>query len=723
MKVRPGKISITIVALLACLLGVGIASAQNSIPEGYSLVAENQQLELYLHEADTKLLVRDIASGEVWYTNPDTSQHPSIARLWKSHMESQVVIQYTDENKRTPRTTDNVNEDAIVSYQPIQDGVRVTFRMQALGFEIPVEYTIGEGYLEARIRDEDLLETSGNMILDIWLMPFFSSVPNTAEGYMVIPDGSGAVANFKSDHPSYNAQFEEAVYGRDQFRLGSIAIGQDVYWRQDQRDVGMPIFGMVEGSKAFLGVVTEGDFDATIIAGPSGYIVPFYRTFAKFTVRKGYQAPLSRTRQVPTWESSRIETDRAVRYYFLTDDDANYIGMANTYRSYLQQRFEIAGRLHMKEDTPALHLRIVNAVLKPGLLLDELMVMTTFEQAREMVQNLVDNGVDHMDITLVGWSKGGLNERLPQRLPAEKALGGDQGLRDFISWANSMGFDVFLEDNYVDAYQTNGGFNTRHDVVRSPSRLPLNSGDHYVLSPLVAFERFARRDIPEIKERYGANGLELTHFGRRLMLDRNFNYRLEREDTAFWWLQIANLAKEELGRVAVRGSSTWLLAVADKMVNVPIEPSNVLFVDHSIPFLQIVISGLVPYTTDPGNLRNDPRREFLKMLEYGAVPSFELTWEDSALIKETSYSTLFSSKFETWLPEVVAEFEVANKEMGYLKAMSITEHEQLADNVFVTGYEDGSRVYVNYEDEDFETEDGVFIPALDYVLIRGGEHS
>lgn len=713
---------IGLVIVLACLLAfTGLAGAQSSIPSGYRLTAENQYLELYLNEEEAHLMVRDKATGEVWHTNPDTEGH-SIASLWRSHMNSQVVVDYTDDKKRTTRTTNNQNEEAIVSYQPIQDGVRITFTMEALGFVIPVEYTLGDNYLEVKIRDEDLLETGSYMIVNMWLVPFFGSVPNTAEGYMVIPDGSGAVANFREDHPDYTAQFQEAVYGRDTFRLGRFALGQDVFWRSTARQVGMPVFGMVEENKAFLGVVTEGDFDATIVAGPSGYIVPFYRTFAQFSVRKSYQAPLSRTRNVPTVETARVAADRAVRFYLLTGEDANYIGMANTYRDYLQERFHIAGRLNMKEDRAPFHLRLFMSITKPGLVLDQLVVMTTFEQAKEIVQTLVDAGVDHMDISLVGWSKDGYGEKLPHRLPAEPKLGGDQGLREFTEWANEQGFRVFLEDNYVDAYEVNGGFNTRHDVVRSPSKLPLNAGDHYILSPLVAYERFARRDIPEMAKRYGVDGLELSYVGSRLMLDRNANYRLEREDTAFWWLQIAKLAKEELGNVIVRGNSTWMLAVADKMVDVPIENSTVRFVDHSIPFYQIVISGLVPYSSDPSNLRNDPRRDFLKMIEYGAIPTFELTYADSSLLKETAYSTLFTSQYEMWLPEVVSEYQIANVEMGYLKTMAITAHSQLAENVFVTGYEDGSRVYVNYRDEAFVTNTGVEIGPLDYVLVRGGEH-
>lgn len=723
MNFTTAKIRIGLVTVLASLLlCFGVAAAQqDNVPPGYALVAENENLELYLDQDLAQLLVRHRETGHIWRTNPDLSgMQLSVGRLWERHMQSQFIIEYSDDDRRHVRITNNVDQEALVAYEPIRDGVRIVFTLQALGFQIPINYTLGEDYLEVKIVDEDMLETGDFMLVSIQLTPFFGAAPNTSEGYLVIPDGSGAVAYFKRDHPRYSQQFEEMVYGRDGYTFRDQLT---VPWWSDNREVGMPIFGLVEGDKAFLGIITEGEYDARIIAAPSGYVVNLYRTGAEFTIRKAYSAYLARDRQVPTLESRRIAGDRAVRYFLHTGEDAHYVGLANTYRRYLQEKYQIAGRLHMKDDTPPLHLRIFNSVLKRGLVIDELIVMTSFEEAREIVETLVAAGVDHMDITLVGWTKDGHEGILPRRFPAERGLGGDSGLREFVQWANSQGFDVFLEDNFVNARQRNGGFNARHDVVRSPSRLPINFADNYLISPFVAYERFARNDIPEMARRYGVNGLDLTRFGRQLFLDRNFNYLSEREDTAFWWLHIAALAQQELGRVAIQGSNAYLLAVADKVLDVPMDPSNLLFVDHSIPFYQIVVSGLVPYSGYPSNLRNDPRREFLKMVEYGALPQFELTYRDSALLKDTRYNALFTSHYETWLDEVVYEFNVANKEMGWLKTMAITDHRQLAENVFVTGYEDGTRVYVNYRETPFVTDTGVEIGPLDYTLIRGGEEN
>lgn len=694
--------------------------ADDGIPAGYQLVAENEQLELYLDEQRAHLILRHRETGKIWRTNPDISGLNIAAELWRQHVASQFVVKYTDLDRRIERTTNPVAQEALVAYEPIRDGVRMIFTMQALGFIVPIEFTLGENYLEAAIRDDQLQEVGDYMIVDLELVPFFGAARNDREGYLVIPDGSGAVAEFTPDHPRYTRAFDEYAYGPESYTYWSEDISTWLF--ESNRPVPMPIFGIRDGDQGFVGVVTEGEYDVRIVAAPSGYIIDLYRAGAKFIVRKQYQAQLRLNSSVVTYENRRIPTDRAVRFYPLIGEEATYVGMANVYRDYLQQRHQVAGRLNMRGDVAPIDIRILHAVLEPGLVLDRLVTVTTFEQARQIVERLMDAGIEHMDVTLIGWQKDGWRGILPRHYPAERALGGDAGLRGFIEWANSHEIDVFLDDDFVRAFQSNGGFNNRQEVIRDPARFPVHNPYQglFFLSPPVAYEKFARRDIPEMHRRYGAQGINFDTFGHRLFSDRNENFPSEREDTAFWWQQIARLTKETMGRVAAQGASVWLLETVDKYVNVPMDESRLVFVDYSIPWYQVVIHGLVPYTSYPGNVRNDPRREFLKMIEYGALPSFELTYEDSALLMETPYATLFSSQYELWVDTILEEYLAANVEMGYLQTMAMTGHRQLARNVFETTYLDGSRVLVNYRDEAFVTEDGIEIGPLDYVLVRGG---
>jgi len=150
------------------------------------------------------------------------------------------------------------------------------------------------------------------------------------------------------------------------------------------------------------------------------------------------------------------------------------------------------------------------------------------------------------------------------------------------------------------------------------------------------------------------------------------------------------------------------------------EQTTHLFASRSIPFYQIAVHGIVPYYGWPGNLRSEPQREYLKNIEYGAMPLFELTKRDSSLLKEAErYNILFSSELSIWEDTVVEEFKVQGVTMGYLQDIAIVDHKVLDTDVFQTEFEDGSKVIVNYRDRAW-TNGEVEVGALDFHLIEGG---
>ena len=58
------------------------------------------------------------------------------------------------------------------------------------------------------------------------------------------------------------------------------------------------------------------------------------------------------------------------------------------------------------------------------------------------------------------------------------------------------------------------------------------------------------------------------------------------------------------------------------------------------------------------------------------------------------------------------------KEMTGLNSQRITEHERVTENVTVTTYQDGTKVYVNYGNEIWRNDD-FEVPARDYCVERG----
>ena len=716
-------------ALLTALLAVWLAVAAQSawahspeLPEGFQLVARNDILELYLNPETTSFIVLDQRNGKLWRTNPVEGQVNIASALWQTHARSQLFFGYTDEKRRQIRETDPITEGARVTYEPIPDGVRVVYTMQNRGFVITTDYTLGPDYLEVRLPDSGIEETKEFSIVYLDLLPFFGAATDNDEGYMVFPDSSGAIAPFGMRHGRYARQFEEYVYGPEDYPFVEYLPMQPV-----NRQVAMPIFGLKFNDGAFLGVITEGEFDAKVVAAPAGYIVDYYRTNAKFVLRREYLAPLRQNTTVPTVESQRIRVDRAVRYYILPESQASYAGMALKYREHLVEEMGLSpGRVAGDDGVAPLHLRIFMAVKEDRIIFDSLIVMTTFAEAREMIQELLDEGVKELDVTLVGWTAGGYGGRYPRRLPVERAIGGERGLREFVQWAAERGIRVYLEDNYIDAYADNGGFSRRTQVVRDPSRLPIRGwspgyrSDRYLISPMVAYERFALRDIPQLA-RLGVTGLDLERFGWTLISDRNANYRAERDQVAQVWSSIVKLAKEHMESVIVQGGNVYLLPLVDKVMRSPMEETTHLFASRSVPFYQIAVHGVVPYYGWPSNLRSEPVRGYLKNIEYGALPVFELTKQSSSLLKDaTRYNILFSSEFAVWKDTLINEYRLQSERMGYLQDIAIIDHNNLAEDVFETVYEDGSRVIVNYSDRVTWTDGELVVEPLSFIHIGGG---
>lgn len=717
--------------LLVLLAGVAAAQslpsiddASGQVPPGYYLVAENNLLKLYLNPDETQFAVVDRRNGKVWLTNPPGAEESIASALWQTHARSQIFFSFTDERRRQIRESDPLTESAVVTYEPIENGVRVVYHMQTRGFVITTDYILGPDYLEVRVPDDGIEETGEFILVYLEVVPFFGAATEADEGYMFFPDSSGAIAPFRERQGRYARQFEEYVYGPENYPFIEYSPMTTL-----NRQVPMPVFGLKHEDGAFLGVIVEGDYDAKIVAAPAGYIVDYYRTNAKFVMRREYLAPLRRDTTVQTVESQRIRTDRAIRYYLLPEDQASYTGMALRYRQHLieEQKLRV-GRVANEDGVAPMHLRIFHSVLEDRILVDHLVVMTTFEEAQEMVQELINRGVEAIDVSLVGWTRDGYAGRYPRRLPVEKAIGGEEGLREFAQWARSRGIRVYLEDNYIDAYSQNGGFSRRGDVVRDPSRLPIRNEwspgfrrDRYLLSPLVALENFARRDIPRVAE-LGVSGLDFERFGWTLISDRNANYRAERRDVAEAWTEIVKLSRDYMGGAVVQGGNMYLVPHVDKVMRAPMTQTTHLFASRSVPFYQIAIRSVVPYYGWPGNLRSEPGHDLLREIEYGSLPIFELTKESSSELKDAvRYNILFSSEFDVWVDAVMEEYELRSRKMGYLQNLAIIDHDELAEDVFQTVYEDGTRIITNYGLTDYRDGDLV-VASLDYVHIPGGNN-
>ena len=75
-------------------------------------------------------------------------------------------------------------------------------------------YSVKNGRFTVCVKTKEIKETGTNRILKISVLPYFGAASANDSGYMIVPDGSGAIINFNNG--KYNAApYSKRFYGGD----------------------------------------------------------------------------------------------------------------------------------------------------------------------------------------------------------------------------------------------------------------------------------------------------------------------------------------------------------------------------------------------------------------------------------------------------------------------------------------------------------------------------
>ena len=96
-------------------------------------------------------------------------------------------------------------------------------------------------------------------LTSVALLRFFGAADSTEEGYIFVPDGSGALI-YLNNGKTNQTLYSEPVYGRD----GALPTGERLPYEKKTNH--LPVFGMKRGNQAFLAVIEEGEALAQIRA-------------------------------------------------------------------------------------------------------------------------------------------------------------------------------------------------------------------------------------------------------------------------------------------------------------------------------------------------------------------------------------------------------------------------------------------------------------------------
>lgn len=709
---------------ITCLPGTKLtASAEAAIPSEYAKVAESDSYTLYLYEPTMSVILENKLSGQVMYSTLMAQDDDGINnKTWTAYMQSGIVLSAIKGVNDTYQV-DLVSSKNKISYEYNKNGFVASIEFKEYDFGLNVEVTLEGDELVVRVPEESIFENGSAYIGTVSLFPMMGySYLDAKEGYMFIPDGNGALIYLDDKDGRYASGFSQVIYGADAGFTDSTT--EVLLWDRydtvvDPEKVLAPVFGMMhtEDKIGYLAIVEDGNQRASIEAHPNGVMVNYNRCFAKFTLRKIYVQPLNNSNSgtVTQAEADRTHSDLQIRYVMLTNEAADYSGMAVAYREYLQAN----GMLEAADSIYKTRVDFLGTEREEFMVFKRAVTMTTTEQMDEMFTDLQSNGVDSLLSVYKGWQAGGLYDVPITKYKADGKIGGTAAVTELVNdWAQKN-YDVYLYNEALlsNPEENNTTFNAVKKI--NKRKLEITSRDNvyqtfnYVLpfKTETILDKFVKTYIDE-----NVNNLALAGISNNLFSYSYSGKFYTRFDCANTYENIvSDIAKDT--NLILEEPFAFLWKDTQAFLDMPLGSSAYMYEDEEIPFMSMVLKGSVPMYSDYVNFQANKSEFKLQMIEAGVYPSFYLTYADSADLIYTKSSDLYSTKYDTYRDTVIAydaEFrEIADATAGAY----ILRHDKVATGVNKVTYDNGVVIYVNYTDKAVVAED-VTVEALSAKVVK-----
>ncbi|MEH7275058.1 DUF5696 domain-containing protein [Neobacillus vireti] len=691
--------------------------------DGFVLKADSKTGHFIVINKETNAVLRS-------FPNPDGWEQKGTSSAWKAHLRSPIMFSYVEMNVRKDMVKESnlISQNGDVNFKKIENGFQITYDLPKVGFVIPIQVRLDKDFVETTVLSEDIVDVKQKgkntkdpmaRLVSLRLFPFLGAETSEKEnGFILLPDGSGVLVDFKKNRSSTSNLYSERVYGEDMAFAANSNLSSSLPIR-------MPVFGIVAGDQATLGVIHKGEAYSSIVSAPSQSMSQYNWATGEHLFRFKVFQPTNKkqTEGFFTYTEDLQRTKRVIRYYMMTKENPDYVDLAERYREYLIKEHGF-NRKNSDKKNIDLQLNILGGGTKNGFIRDSFLPLTTTDEATQIVKELSSLGINDMSITYHGWQNGGYG-KYGGHFPVDGDLGGNRGMKSFVDFAHSKGMSVYLDaSSYTFNNTGKDGFRQSRDGLRDLGSSIIKFKRSGIETTFVS-PRFMKdvilKDLEKVKE-LGVDGyLYGSGIGAMLATDFNDRHFASRHEAKEIQQDIFEKTKEVLGDVRVTSGNLYAINNSSHIDQMDHDYSFGLFVDRVVPFEQIALHGLVGYSFDYGNMSGNVKESFLKGIEYGAYPSFLVTYEQSdKLLESRSMRRFYSTNFKDWEKEIVEQYQQYNDALSDVQDQFITDHRMIADGVFETIYENGKRIFVNYNQDPFTIE-GIEIGAEDFIVLEGGE--
>ena len=561
----------------------------------------------------------------------------------------------------------------------------------------------------------------------VGVLPMFGAAGMDQDGFMLIPEGGGAIIRYNNGKLSQNSYYAN-LYGWDYATIRTEVVSET--------ENAFPVFGMSQEDGSFICMVEGGSSYCGINADIAGRYNSYNYVYGKFNVIHYDKFNVSNrtTQQMYMYESKLPEEVLTQRYRFIAG--SSYVDMANAYGEYLRKNPDMRSDT-ASEDMP-IHIELVGAINKKvpklGVPVESVVATTTFSQAEGIMDEIQAAGIKDLHVRMTGWSNRGVRQRVLTSVGVVGELGGDSGMKKLIAYAKDHGVGLSFDGISCFAYDSGifQGFLPFMHAARFTTREQVElfnyniityqeedwSDSYYLVRPSYA-KRCADNLLKSLRDK-GADGVAFRDIGNLLSADYYSREIVTREQVKGMNTEVLRQAVADGLKVTIKEGNDYAVPYADLITDMNLTGNSYAIIDQRVPFYQIALHGSKNYTGEPINLAGDYQTALLECAEYGAGLNFTFMKEDTTILQDTAYSCYTSASFDRWKDHLLPIIIRYQADMKGLNRSRITNHEELAPDVTATTYSDGTVVYVNYTKNDYQA-DGVTVPARDYLVERRGE--
>ena len=708
---------------------------------GYELMLENSNLNLYFEKDSFSLILEDKATGYMLSSRPEfqgysetredntANRNQMNSGLWiesirtnnisSSAIKVESLYTIADASYQNNGAQDLANIDWTKPYlleanSYLRNRVQVTtndldsftfntnVNILNYGFEFSIQIGLESQGFTVRFDPTSVEETNDQYrLLGLQFFPYFGSArEDVYPGYIVIPDGVGALVR---TNQRFDKTYQSDYYGSD---LG--------YLRQSIADLSLPIYGMIHQVDriGFYHEIVEGAEHATLLANFWGRNTRYHRITNRYNVRRIYRNIINRAGDgQDVLPVEMITKTYQGIYQILKQDQASYVGLAQTYQANLETREAIRS---LEPTRTPMQVAMIIHEQEPTFFGTSRLTMTSMDQVQRIRNELKVDGIEEQVIVLKGWSGDGLSYRQPYYFN----LPNRQGLIDVLEAVNADNQSLYLEQDYLVSSELSSRVEFNRDVARNFSKLKmsyrLNRLDNqpinqYYLYPSIAEQKLEndRQDILNL----GASGFAFPTLGNTL-----YSYyddaRFDRSQT----LDTVTNMVASLSASAMERPSAYMFPYLDHYLNMPITNSQLDLFTDLVPLVPYVLKGFIPTFTPYLNFNALGKERLLQMIDFGVNPSYLLTDQPSSELRYTYSNKYFTTAYDDFKEDIQDVYAYVSQALDPVLGAKVIRRLVLQTGVTQVDYDNGVTLYINYRSTPVTVQQ-VTIAGLDYEVV------